>query len=50
MRRLIEKEIKRPLVDRILFGDLKEGGTVAVKAPASSDGDDGLVLEVEGLG
>ena len=31
MARVIQNEIKRPLADRILFGDLKEGGTVIVK-------------------
>ncbi len=30
MRRLIEREIKRPLADQILFGDLKGGGVVHV--------------------
>jgi ATP-dependent Clp protease ATP-binding subunit ClpA len=33
MRRLIEREIKRPLVDLILFGDLQDGGRVLVEAP-----------------
>ncbi len=32
MRRLIEKEIKRPLADDILFGVLKTGGQVLVEA------------------
>jgi ATP-dependent Clp protease ATP-binding subunit ClpA len=31
MARVIQNEIKRPLADRILFGDLKGGGTVVVK-------------------
>ena len=30
MRRLIEREIKRPLADMILFGELKKGGKVTV--------------------
>ena len=30
MRRLIEREIKRPLADLILFGPLKRGGVVTV--------------------
>jgi hypothetical protein len=30
MRRLIEREIKRPLADMILFGELKRGGKVSV--------------------
>jgi ATP-dependent Clp protease ATP-binding subunit ClpA len=33
MRRLIEREIKRPLVDAILFGDLQNGGVAKVEAP-----------------
>jgi ATP-dependent Clp protease ATP-binding subunit ClpA len=35
MRRLIEREIKKPLVDAILFGDLQNGGTAKVEAPAA---------------
>jgi ATP-dependent Clp protease ATP-binding subunit ClpA len=34
MRRLIEREIKRPLADDILFGGLKHGGRVVVEAGA----------------
>jgi ATP-dependent Clp protease ATP-binding subunit ClpA len=30
MARLIQNELKKPLADRILFGDLKKGGTVDV--------------------
>jgi ATP-dependent Clp protease ATP-binding subunit ClpA len=33
MRRLIEREIKKPLVDAILFGDLQGGGVAKVEAP-----------------
>ena len=47
MRRLIEREIKRPLVDRILFGDLEHGGTVTVMPPAEG-ADEGMVLQVTG--
>ncbi|HVS65251.1 MAG TPA: ATP-dependent Clp protease ATP-binding subunit ClpA [Thermoanaerobaculia bacterium] len=32
MRRLVEREIKRPLADDILFGELKRGGRVVVGA------------------
>jgi ATP-dependent Clp protease ATP-binding subunit ClpA len=39
MRRLIERQIKRPLADLILFGDLKRGGKVEVDVAAA--GDDG---------
>jgi ATP-dependent Clp protease ATP-binding subunit ClpA len=30
MARLIQNELKKPLADRILFGDLKHGGTVEI--------------------
>ena len=33
MRRLIEREIKKPLVDAILFGELQHGGVAKVEAP-----------------
>ena len=33
MRRLIEREIKKPLVDAILFGALQNGGVARVEAP-----------------
>jgi ATP-dependent Clp protease ATP-binding subunit ClpA len=33
MRRLIEREIKKPLVDAILFGELQNGGVARVEAP-----------------
>jgi ATP-dependent Clp protease ATP-binding subunit ClpA len=33
MRRLIEREIKKPLVDAILFGDLQNGGVARVEPP-----------------
>jgi len=33
MRRVIQEEIKRPLADDLLFGDLTEGGEVRVNAP-----------------
>ena len=46
MRRLIEKEIKRPLVDRILFGDLTEGGTVEVSEPEDPKAETGMRLEL----
>ena len=31
MARLIEKEIRKPLADELLFGELSEGGTVKVE-------------------
>jgi ATP-dependent Clp protease ATP-binding subunit ClpA len=54
MRRLVEREIKRPLADDILFGGLKRGGKVVVDAgelPAlpATEGI-GLVLRIEGAG
>jgi len=30
MERLIEREIRKPLADELLFGQLSEGGTVKV--------------------
>jgi len=49
MKRVIQEQIKRPLADDLLFGDLADGGTVTVDAPAG-DGPDGagdrLQLEV----
>jgi ATP-dependent Clp protease ATP-binding subunit ClpA len=35
MARLIEKELKRPLADHVLFGDLVDGGTVTVDVDAA---------------
>ena len=46
MHRLIEREIKRPLVDRILFGDLLNGGTVEVQTPEDPKADTGLRLNL----
>ena len=37
MKRVIQEQIKRPLADDLLFGDLAEGGTVKVDAPESDD-------------
>ena len=34
MKRVIQEQIKRPLADALLFGDLAEGGDVEVDAPA----------------
>ena len=53
MRRLIEREIKRPLADHILFGDLKNGGVVRVSSHpegASEASEEGkkLLLDIEG--
>jgi ATP-dependent Clp protease ATP-binding subunit ClpA len=49
MKRVIQEQIKRPLADDLLFGDLADGGTVTVDAP-TGDGPDGagdrLQLEV----
>ncbi len=38
MRRLIEREIKRPLVDQLLFGDLADGGKAEVRLRADRSG------------
>jgi ATP-dependent Clp protease ATP-binding subunit ClpA len=44
MKRVIQEQIKRPLADDLLFGDLAEGGTVRIDAPEG--GEDSLRLEV----
>jgi ATP-dependent Clp protease ATP-binding subunit ClpA len=44
MARLIQREIKRPLADEILFGRLKDGGRVEIDA-----GPDGLVFRYAAL-
>jgi ATP-dependent Clp protease ATP-binding subunit ClpA len=41
LQRVIDKEIKRPLSRQILFGDLKNGGTININFV-----DDSLKLEV----
>jgi ATP-dependent Clp protease ATP-binding subunit ClpA len=48
MKRVIQEKIKRPLADDLLFGDLAEGGTVHVDAPAADNGESvsDLVLKV----
>ena len=49
MKRVIQEQIKRPLADDLLFGDLADGGTVTVDAPtenAPDDAGDRLQLEV----
>jgi len=42
LQRVIDKDIKRPLSREMLFGNLKNGGTVTISAK-----DDNIVLEVE---
>ncbi len=42
MARLIQEEIKRPLAEELLFGDLSAGGHVRV----TTDANDGLVLKI----
>ena len=42
MARLIQKELKEPLADAILFGELSEGGKVVVDVA-----DDKIVLRFE---
>ena len=38
LQRVIDKEIKRPLAKMMLFGDLKEGGTLMITNRADNDG------------
>lgn len=44
--RVIQEHIKKPLANEILFGKLKKGGVVSVSLDKSSDGKDGLKLDV----
>ena len=37
MGRLIQQSVKKPLAERILFGDLAEGGTVEVRVKQAED-------------
>jgi ATP-dependent Clp protease ATP-binding subunit ClpA len=37
LQRVIDKEIKRPLSRQLLFGDLKNGGTVSVDYDTTQD-------------
>jgi ATP-dependent Clp protease ATP-binding subunit ClpA len=49
MKRVIQEQIKRPLADDLLFGELAEGGEVRVDAPlkrAPADGEKKLRLKV----
>jgi len=53
MKRVIQEQIKRPLADDLLFGDLAGGGEVEIYAPGEEDSDDGekkLVLKVTAKG
>jgi ATP-dependent Clp protease ATP-binding subunit ClpA len=45
LQRVIDQDIKRPLSKELLFGNLKNGGTVTVKLTEDSNG---LVLESVG--
>ena len=41
MKRVIQEQIKRPLADDLLFGDLADGGEVQVDAPGEKDPESG---------
>ncbi|RAH98144.1 ATP-dependent Clp protease ATP-binding subunit ClpA [Acuticoccus sediminis] len=43
--RVIQEQIKRPLADAVLFGELKKGGTVKVTVTEDEDGKKKLSLE-----
>ncbi len=43
--RVIQEYIKKPLADEVLFGKLKNGGTVKVTVHKDKDGNDALKLE-----
>jgi len=38
LQRVIDKEIKRPLAKMMLFGDLKDGGTLQITNRPDNDG------------
>ena len=38
MNRLIQDEIKKPLAEQILFGDLVNGGTVSIRLTKDKQG------------
>jgi ATP-dependent Clp protease ATP-binding subunit ClpA len=38
LQRVIDKEIKRPLAKMMLFGDLKDGGTLQITNRADNNG------------
>lgn len=44
--RVIQEYIKKPLADELLFGKLKNGGTVKVTTGEKADGKIGLMLDV----
>ena len=44
MARVIQEQIKKPLAERMLFGDLQEGGRLLVTLDETGDA---LALEVE---
>ncbi|KAA8734400.1 ATP-dependent Clp protease ATP-binding subunit ClpA [Acinetobacter qingfengensis] len=46
MQRLIQDQLKKPLAEMILFGDLLQGGTVNVSVYSKDSGQDGLKLTV----
>ncbi len=48
MRRLIDREIKRPLANDILFGDLRHGGSVVVDRSHAESDEAALSLAVTG--
>jgi ATP-dependent Clp protease ATP-binding subunit ClpA len=47
MGRLIQNELKRPLADAILFGELSAGGNVKVSLAKNAEGEDALQLNYE---
>ena len=46
MQRLIQDQLKKPLAEMILFGELVDGGTVGVSVYGKDSDKDGLKLEV----
>lgn len=46
LARVIQEHIKKPLADELLFGKLKNGGTVKVTTGEKPDGKTGLLMDV----
>jgi len=50
MGRVIQNELKRPLADAILFGELASGGVASVSLGKNVDGEDQLLLSYQTVG
>jgi ATP-dependent Clp protease ATP-binding subunit ClpA len=48
MARMIQSEIKRPLADQLLFGDLAKGGNIRITVGKNDEGSEVLTFETSG--